>query len=138
MQGEIKKLSRVVNLFRRELNKDLPSQHIAMLLTVAMQPGITMPELCKELDMPQGTVSRNVKLLSAGASRNGSDSARKGYGLLETDQASTNRYQLSVFLTSKGERLMEQVAELMGEAVGGNESSQRRKDGIVTHGAAVG
>ena len=87
MQGEIKKLSRVVNLFRRELNKDLPSQHIAMLLTVAMQPGITMPELCKELDMPQGTVSRNVKLLSSGSGRNGSDSARKGYGLLETDQA---------------------------------------------------
>ena len=112
---EIYRLSRVIELLRRQLNKDLPSQHIALLLAVAQNPGITMPELCKQLDMPQGTVSRNVKLMSHFCDKNGNNSVtKKGYGLLETDQAPANRYQLAVFLTAEGERLVEKLARVMG------------------------
>ena len=112
---EISKLSRVIDILRKQLNKDLPSQHIAILLAVAQQPGITMPELCRLLDMPQGTVSRNVKLMSYYFDKSNGGQARKGYGLLETDQATANRYQLSVFLTTEGERLMKRLIMTMGD-----------------------
>ncbi len=111
---EISKLSRVIDILPKQLNKDLPSQHIAILLAVAQQPGITMPELCRLLDMPQGTVSRNVKLMSYYFDKSNGGQARKGYGLLETDQATANRYQLSVFLTTEGERLMKRLIMTMG------------------------
>jgi len=114
MMDEIAKLSRVIELLRKQLNKDLPSQHIALLLAVARQPGITMPELCEKLDMPQGTVSRNVKLLSHFCDKTGRDNVKKkGYGLLQTDQASTNRYQLAVFLTVEGDRLVQKIVQVM-------------------------
>ena len=111
---ELTRLSQVIELLRKQLNKDLPSQHIALLLAVAQQPGITMPELCKQLDMPQGTVSRNVKLMSHFCDKKGNDGVTKrGYGLLETDQAPSNRYQLAVFLTAEGERLVQKSARAM-------------------------
>ena len=115
MMQEINKLSRVIELLRKQLNKDLPSQHIALLLAVAQEPGITMPELCKRLDMPQGTVSRNVKLMSHYADKNG-DAAKKGYGLLETEPATSNRYQLAVSLTAEGERLIQKLVKAMEDA----------------------
>ncbi len=113
MVQEISKLSRVIELLRRQLNKDLPSQHIALLLAVAQKPGITMPELCQHLDMPQGTVSRNVKLMSHYCDKKGDGVTKKGYGLLETDQAPSNRYQLAVFLTAEGGRLIEKLVRVM-------------------------
>jgi DNA-binding MarR family transcriptional regulator len=111
---ELTRLAQIIELLRKQLNKDLPSQHIALLLAVAQQPGITMPELCEQLDMPQGTVSRNVKLMSHFCDKKGSNGVtKKGYGLLETDQAPSNRYQLAVFLTAEGERLVQKMARVM-------------------------
>ncbi|PLY00107.1 MAG: hypothetical protein C0623_07950 [Desulfuromonas sp.] len=116
MQKEIATLSCVIDMLRRQVNKDLPSQHIALLLAVAQKPGITMPELCKQLEMPQGTVSRNVKLLTHFCAKNGGGSVtRKGYGLLETEKSSANRYQLAVFLTNKGKELVEELARVMAD-----------------------
>lgn len=113
MLDEITKLSNVIELLRQQINKDLPSQHIALLLAVAKKPGITMSELCTQLDMPQGTVSRNVKLMSHYCDNSGPEVTNKGYGLLETAQDSTNRYQLAVYLTDEGERLVEKLAWVM-------------------------
>jgi DNA-binding MarR family transcriptional regulator len=137
MMQEINKLSRVIDFSRKQLNKDLPSQHIALLLAVAEQPGITMPELCERLDMPQGTVSRNVKLMSHYCDKNnGASVPKKGYGLLETEPAPTNRYQRAVFLTDAGERLVEKLARVMGheqvidsipQRMVGNSASQRNQ-----------
>lgn len=114
MTEQIDRIWKIIELFRKQLNKDLPSQHIALLLAVARQPGITMPELCKELDMPQGTVSRNVKLMSHYCDKNEISTTKKGYGLLETDQASDNRYQLAVFLTAAGQELIEELTRIIG------------------------
>ena len=125
MMQQISKLSRVIEILRKQLNKDLPSQHIAMLLAVAQQPGITMPELCRQLDMPQGTVSRNVKLMSHYFDKAGDGQTKKGYGLLETDQAETNRYQLSVFLTPEGERLVKKLVMTMGNEHSVNELAEQ-------------
>ena len=113
MLDEITRLSNVIELLRQQLNKDLPSQHIAMLLAVARKPGVTMPELCAQLDMPQGTVSRNVKLMAQYCDNSGKKVTTKGYGLLATDQAPSNRYQLAVFLTAEGEQLVQKLARMM-------------------------
>ena len=113
MLDEIARLANVISLLRQQLNKDLPSQHIALLLAVARQPGITMPDLSRTLGMPQGTVSRNVKLMSHYCENNGSKVGRKGYGLLKSEQAADNRYQLAVSLTAEGEKLMQELVSLL-------------------------
>lgn len=110
MATGISKLSKVIEVLRNQLSKDLPSQHIALLLSVAESPGVTMPELCQMLDMPQGTVSRNVKLLSY---YRDNKNENKGYGLLETEPAQQNRYQLAVYLTPEGERLVQKLVGIM-------------------------
>ena len=63
-----------------------------------------MQDLMARLDMPQGSVSRNVKLLS--------DTGR-GYGLLRNDQDLVNRKQVVVHPTEKCLDLVEKLCSLM-------------------------
>lgn len=100
------KLSDVITCLRSELNKDLPIQHIALIFAVVQQPGVSMQALMALLDMPQGSVSRNVKLLA--------DSAR-GYCLMYTEQDLVNRKQAVVFPTKKCIELVEKLCGLMQE-----------------------
>lgn len=101
---KVTQLSEVITCLRTELNKDLPIQHIALLLAVVQQPGISMQALMDRLDMPQGSVSRNVKLLS--------DTGR-GYGLLRNEQDLVNRKQVVVFPTQKCIELVEKLCRLL-------------------------
>jgi DNA-binding MarR family transcriptional regulator len=100
----LSQLSAVVTCLRTELNKDLPIQHVALLLAVLQQPGISMQGLMEHLAMPQGSVSRNVKLLA--------DSAR-GYGLLRTTQSQMNRKQVVVEPTEKCVHLFERICQFL-------------------------
>lgn len=100
----VTKLADVITCLRTELNKDLPIQHIALILAVVQKPGISMQDLMARLDMPQGSVSRNVKLLS--------DKGR-GYGLLRNDQDLVNRKQVVVHPTEKCLDLVEKLCSLM-------------------------
>jgi len=109
----VARLSDMIACLRSELKKDLPIQHLAMLLAVVEQPGISMPELMVALKMPQGSVSRNVKLLS--------DRAR-GYGLLMTAPDHVNRKQVVVFPTWKCMHLVEKLCRMMEIEIGGRES----------------
>ena len=101
---QVAQLSDVITCLRTELNKDLPIQHIALILAVVQQPGISMQDLMERLGMPQGSVSRNVKLLS--------DNGR-GYGLLRNEQDTVNRKQVLVFPTEKCVDLVEKLCSLM-------------------------
>ena len=100
----VTQLSDVITCLRTELNKDLPIQHIALLLEVYQQPGISMQHLMNCLDMPQGTVSRNVKLLS---------SPGRGYELLCASQNDVNRKQVVVYPTKKCVNLVEKLCQLL-------------------------
>ncbi len=100
----ITKLSDVITCLRTEVNKDLPIQHIALLLAVIQQPGVSMQDLMEYLGMPQGSVSRNVKLLSTPG---------RGYELLYTSQGLINRKQVVVFPTEKCSDLIENLCCLM-------------------------
>jgi DNA-binding MarR family transcriptional regulator len=113
---QVSQLSDVITCLRTELNKDLPIQHIALLLAVIKQPGISMKDLMRDLSMPQGTVSRNVKLLS--------DRGR-GYGLLRNEQGLVNRNQVVVHPTARCIDLVEKLCSLMQSEIyeGGKLSS---------------
>jgi len=107
---EISRLLAVMELLRKRISKSMPSQHIALFLAVAENPGITMPELMEFLDMPQGTVSRNVKLLSNYVEREAGVTRRKGYNLLRTQPDPENRQILAVHMTGKGHALLKELA----------------------------
>ena len=101
---QVLQLTEVIAYLRSELNKDLPIQHIAMILAVVDQPGISMQALMEHLDMPQGSVSRNVKLLS---------NQGRGYDLLRTEQDEINRKQVVVHPTDKCLNLVENLCLLI-------------------------
>ena len=110
---EISRLYHVMGLLRHRVHREMPLQHIALLLAVSEQPGITMPELMRVLDMPQGTVSRNVKTLSSYVDRTNVVALRKGYDLLRTQPDAANRRVLAVYLTSQGEVLIRDLARTL-------------------------
>jgi len=113
---EISRLLAAMELLRKRVNKEMPSQHIALLLMVAENPGITMPELVQALGMPQGTVSRNVKVLSNYVEYEEGVARRKGRNLLRTQPDHENRQILAVFLTGRGEALVEELAKTLSPA----------------------
>jgi len=102
-----------MELLRKRISKSMPSQHIALFLAVAENPGITMPELMDFLDMPQGTVSRNVKLLSNYVEREAGVVRRKGHNLLRTQPDPENRQILAVHLTGRGYALLKELAAIL-------------------------
>lgn len=107
---EIRRLFDVMEMLRKHVKKDMPSQHISLLLKVSQHPGATMPELCALLDMPQGTLSRNVKSLSICIDRSGRISHARGLGLLYTEQDTNNRHARAVYLTEKGRSVVAELA----------------------------
>ncbi len=78
---------------------------------MAERPGITQSELSELLDMPQGTVSRNLKLLNRYFEQGQSGSRAKGYGLLVTRPLDGCTYPLGVYLTAKGDELILDVTQ---------------------------
>ena len=110
---EISRIFKVIEHLRKTVNKDFPSQHIAIFLAVAQNPGITMPELIQQLDMPQGTLSRNVKLLSRFMVHENGSSSLKGHDLLRTEPVPTGRHALAVYLTDKGNFLLREIQDIM-------------------------
>ena len=114
--NEISKFAKVIEHIRRNVNKDFPSQHLAIYLAVAENPGVTMPELIRQLDMPQGTLSRNVKLLSRFVTHDNGKTALRGHDLLRTEPVPTGRHALAVYLTDNGAFLLREIQDIMNES----------------------
>jgi DNA-binding MarR family transcriptional regulator len=123
---EVDRLFSAIELFRKRVNKDMPIQHVTLLLAVARNPGITMPELISLLKMPQGSVSRNIKVLSDYVERENGVSVMKGYCLLRTRPVPYNRRVLAVYLTLRGEALIQDLTRMLTREQGngwGDESA---------------
>ena len=101
MKQQLDILSDVVSCLRTEINKDLPMQHLAILLAVVDQPGVSMPKLYPQFNMPQGTLSRNVKVLV------------DQYELLYTERLAENLRQSAVYPTEKCIELVEKLCGLI-------------------------
>lgn len=126
---QVGRMLAAMELLRKRVHKEMPIQHIVLLLTVAEHPGITMPELTATLEMPQGTVSRNVKVLSSYVEWEDGVARCRGRNLLRTLPDPDNRHVLAVHLTGRGEALIQELARTVG---GGSEVRQplpsRRSD----------
>jgi DNA-binding MarR family transcriptional regulator len=121
--NELSRLLAVLQFLRARVSRDLPLQQAVLLLTVAARPGITMPELMPALAMPQGTVSRNVKALAHTVSWQNGVAVPRGYGLLRTQPSVDNRQVLAVYLTGRGEALLEEMARLLGGYPGAGDAA---------------
>lgn len=108
-QENIFKINRIVAYIREQVSNDLALPQLAIYLTVCHDEGVTMPELCEKLGMPQGSLSRNVKRLS----RYYEGSKLQGYDLLSTSPDLHDRKRLAVYLTDQGKRLREELNSLL-------------------------
>lgn len=114
------KLLRVIKVFQRETLVDFGVPLFQIFLQLCIKPGLTFPELEEILDLPQTTVSRNVKKLSR-YTEAGCEEV-KGYDLVYTQPDLYERRRLAAFLTEKGEKLREEILSIMEEAVSGSSS----------------
>jgi len=111
--SELTRVLKAVEMLRKRVHKAMPTQHLSLLLTVADNPGVTMPELGQLLDMPQGTVSRNVKVLSHYVEREAGSLQPKGRNLLRTQPDLHNPHCLAVYLTGRGEAVVEELRAIL-------------------------
>lgn len=116
MTSEIGKLNEVIKLFDAVCQKaNLP--HYKVFMVVAEREGITMPELCKILNMPQGSLSRTVSELAVFDKKG----ARGPSGLIESGAEgvvkvlpdSVHKKRFAVFLTKKGKTLRDDILKVM-------------------------
>ena len=109
MDRGILALSRAVGIIRADLNHELPIQQLAVLLEVARNEGIPMPTLGQKLNMGQGSVSKNVKLMSQFID----NGQLKGFGLLSTEQDMYERRRFIVHTTEKGKQFIARLAAVL-------------------------
>jgi len=134
--GEIERLLAAVEMLRKRVHKEIPSQHIALLLAVAENPGVLMPDLCRQLNMPQGTLSRNVKVLSHYVERRNGLLHPCGRNLLRTQPDPGGTNCLAVYLTGRGETVVTELLEILfpeqqdQTSLGQPDYSYRRQSGL--------
>jgi DNA-binding MarR family transcriptional regulator len=80
-----------------------------MLLEVSLLEGISMSDLGRSLNMGQGSVSKNVKLLSQFID----DGQLRGFGLLSTEQDLAERRRFIVHTTGKGKAFLGKLSNVL-------------------------
>jgi DNA-binding MarR family transcriptional regulator len=112
-QMKLQQFFQTMEYLRKELGGEYAPQQLSILLLVSMRPGITHNELSAALNMPQGTVSRNVTKL---CSRKHPKTGREiGYGLVENrmDELYDSRRN-AVHLTVKGKQFIAKIKSAIG------------------------
>ncbi|HHK0424589.1 TPA: MarR family transcriptional regulator [Pseudomonas aeruginosa] len=105
-----KALSMLVEVIKRfrDYDQEMQMQTAQVFLAVAMQPGITMRELEEKVGISQASCSRNVAALSKVHRLN-----KPGMDLVVAQPDPAAAYRKIVFLTPKGQRLAETLAQLI-------------------------
>lgn len=99
------RLLKVVRFLRQEIDGEMQLQQLELLLTVALQEGITSPELIESLHVSNAAVSRNLKIYS----RYSDKGEEKGHGLFELKPDMFERRRLAVFLTTRGKEVISNI-----------------------------
>ena len=87
---------------------NLSPSALQILVTVALEPGISMPELEKKANVSQASCSRNVALLSE-IHRLG----KPGLGLIVATEDPIFRRRKVVRLTEKGQRVLASIVDIV-------------------------
>lgn len=110
-QGDtIRKLEQAGNLMHEYTRSDLVGTQMMIFLAVCNNEGITTLELSDYLDMPQGSLSRNLKKL--GIYKN-SKGEKAGFDLVQARPDYENRRTLAVYLTDRGRRLKAELKKIL-------------------------
>ena len=95
---KILELYHCLESIRRELGGDYAPQQLSILLLCSVNEGITHPDLAQYLNMPQPTVSRNVRKLELGYEF-----------VLKRDEVSAGTRRNAVYLTEKGKAFVKRI-----------------------------
>jgi len=87
----------------RDLDPELPSSKVALLLEVARAPGLGPSEYARRLGSTQAVVSRSLNDLGE-IDRN----RQPGLSLVKAERDVMDRRQLHYYLTPKGEELLDE------------------------------
>src|SRR5688500_10463579 len=90
----------------REVNNEIQANSIAVLIEIALNPGIISRDLKSKTDIPAPTLSR-ILLTMMARNRN----REEGYGLVEMRENPDNRREKRIFLTEKGEAFVKRLSE---------------------------
>ena len=117
MEG-IDKLIRFINYVRENINPDLAFSQLYLLTLVAKHQGITQREIADKTALPQGSISRNLKILSKYNVKSAKGIEQKGYDLVELRQDMFDRRVTEVRLTKHGEEIVREMLKVMQEGRG--------------------
>lgn len=95
----------------RMVDDQMPSQQMAVLMAVALRPGITMQQLGDMVGISQSSCSRNVGALGEWHRK-----GIPGHGLVEAIEDPIERRRKVMFLTGKGRTIVGKLLQaLTGE-----------------------
>ena len=114
-QSNLYQLYKALMHIRTDVDPDMPIQQLLIFLEVCLQEGITMTELGEHLDMPSGTVSRNVKVMSKYVVDNGHKKEIKGADLFVLQRDLEERRRLGAYLTTKGKRVETELLKILDD-----------------------
>lgn len=107
----IRRLWAGVELFRRELDLEVPSQLISTFLLISMNQGIAVLDLAPKLGLEESSTSRNVFRLTSGKDPK---TGKPGYGFVEYREGAEDRRTKNVYLTPKGARFLAELVKADG------------------------
>lgn len=90
----------------REVDPFIPTQMAECLLTVALQPGLTMSELSDRTGLAQSSCSRNIAALSKWHRL-----GKEGHDLVEAMEDPHERRRKIIFLTPKGAKVVQKAIQ---------------------------
>lgn len=96
---------------RELIHPEIPAQQLAIYLLVMGEPGLSQSEIAQRLQMPQGSVSRNIAKLSQKIQMRGRRQVDTGYGLVVNEPDPTETRRHLVFPTDHGRNVFAELTE---------------------------
>ncbi len=118
MDREVKNLSRVISYIRERVNPDMALSQIDLFLQVALRndEGVTMRDMENILNVSQGAVSRNVKMLSKFFETDEKgNKVLAGYDLVTVTPDLEDRRRMALYLTDRGKEVIRDLTNLLRE-----------------------
>ena len=107
-------VDRAFKYLREKIHKDIAFPQLTVFILVALNQGITQPELAKILKVPQGTVSRNVIKLGDLLIQDKNGIWKDlGYNLVEQKPDIDDPRRSACYLTKKGAVVAKGLSDLV-------------------------
>ena len=99
-----------VALMASSAHPKLRVRQLAFLQYVALNPGRTQTEIAEALGVSTSAISRNIDVFGTGYAKT---DRHKSHGLVESLRDKADERLLLIYMTRKGERFLEDLADLL-------------------------